>query len=142
MKEITDQQSIEATITKLAPDLLEKGFSDLEIGVAATVILQNIVNENYKFREAIDNDAVRILNHNEEYFIPPKIHGYLIQLKTLNIITNTDIELILHSLIQEKEIAITMERAKSLVARLIIKYDTLDYSRNRKFVFNSSSSIN
>lgn len=140
MEEINTGSDSIFEIDSITHELKQKGFSEYEIGIALSWIFEQETESNFR-KESIDNDAFRILNSVEKYQLKPDVYGYLINLKQLKIINNTDLENIIQQLFQLDHSNIDLELTKHLVANMVVQLESFEGKFNNKFVFSGNNTV-
>lgn len=140
LDELGENINNDSKVNKASDELTKNGFSEYEIGIALAWIQKNSASAIFK-QETIDNDAFRVLNSFEKYILTPEVHGYLITLKKLDLINNTDLEYILQKLFQIEQIPVQLDVAKNVIAELLIQLETFDYSQTYNFLFDGNQTV-
>ena len=139
MKEFDGEMSDINEVDTITSDLVDKGFSEYEIGIALSLIFEN--NQESDYHGEIDDEAFRILNSVEQYVLTPEIHGYLISLKELGLINISDIEFVIQKEFLLELVPAKLSIVKQIVADLIVQLEPYESSFQNKFVFSGNNTI-
>lgn len=140
MEEINSDSGPNFEMDHITHELRLKGFSDYEIGIALSWIFDHSDDKSFK-EESIDNDAFRILNSVEKYQLPPEIYGYLISLKQLKLINNTDLENIIQHLFQIERSSLDLDLTKHIVANMLIQLESFEGKFQNKLIFSGNNTV-
>jgi len=139
MEELNADQTIGYEVDFITSELKRKGFSEYEIGIALSWVLEKVSDE-YK-EESIDNDAFRMLSASEKFSLSPEVHGYLISLKQIQLINNTDLENIIQHLSQLEQSDISLDLVKYIIAHQLIHLEPFEGQFSYKLMFNGTNSV-
>lgn len=143
MQEIRQNRKRVEQIDGISQDLLRQGYTENEINAAFSWLFERIKSET---EELILNDepggqAFRVLNDIEKLVITPEAHGYIIQLRQLRLIGQTDMEQIIERAIMLGANSIGVEDVKSIVASLFFSSDDSDGLQLGKSMLDPDSLI-
>lgn len=128
MQEIRQNRKRVEQIDGISQDLLRQGYTENEINAAFSWLFERIKSET---EELVLNDepggqSFRVLNDIEKLVITPEAYGYIIQLRQLRLIEQTDMEQIIERAIMLGANSIGIEDVKSIVASLFFSGDDSD----------------
>lgn len=142
MNEIRGKKPVATKLEVLSRDLLQRGYTENEISSAFTWLF-----DRYKadFEELIRNsgptlnNSFRILHDLERMVISPAAHGYLLQLRELGILDDTEIEQIIERAMMVGSPRIEESEIKSLVASTL--FNPQGFPEGSFFLFDDSKII-
>ncbi len=115
------------TLQNIDVKKLEKlGFSDTEMNAAFSWLFDKLYFESQKPLLSdirVSENSHRILHEVEKMAITPEAHGYLIQLRELDIISDIDIELIIEKIMLNNIFPVSAEEIKGIVSSMILERD-------------------
>lgn len=129
-------ETIFGRFEKLSEKLIEQGYTENEINSAITWLVEKIPeNENHVEQPSLRQPDRPWFNFEKPTFTPAA-YNFLIQLKELDIIGDSEIEqMIAHAFIKGKK-GISISEIKALVANLIFNQD--DAMNGSFFIINNA----
>ncbi len=122
IKELTEKPSKEEELHVLSSELEKEGFSEYEIGLALSWVMENFHSEDDILPINIENAKSRVLSTFEKFYITEAVVGYIIQLKQLNILSNNDIEFVIDQLLEEENHHMELPEFKQFLSVAMIKF--------------------
>lgn len=122
MNHIRGDKSNLNNLELLSQDLLSKGYSQNEISSAFSWLFERIRNN---FEEIVKNEgpgnayAFRVLHELEAMMLTPAAHGYLLQLKELEILDEFDMEQAIERAMLMGNATIDLAEVKEIVASIL-----------------------
>ena len=85
------------SLSEFSDGLITRGYNEKEVAEAIQWFLEKINSKTIVSTEIIEQkkESVRILHDYERLNIPPEAYGYLLKLKSMSVITGTQMEKIL-----------------------------------------------
>ena len=85
------------SLSEFSEGLITRGYDEIDVSEAINWFLEKLSTHTVKSTEILEqNDkSVRILHEYERINIPPDVYGYLLKLKSLSVITSSQMEKIL-----------------------------------------------
>jgi uncharacterized protein Smg (DUF494 family) len=142
MSEIRRSNFGSAKLELLSKDLRKKGYTESEISSAFSWLLNRIRSDS---EELVQNqgptleNSFRVLHEIEKSVISPEAYGYILQLKELNIISETDIELILERALMMGTSRVDPADIKLIVASMLWSAD--NFGSGGYFLFDDQPGI-
>ncbi|MCG8608809.1 DUF494 family protein [bacterium] len=127
MQEIRKDTTDSKHLRVISKDLLKKGYTESEISSAFSWLLTRVRSES---EEIVPNQgpslkrSFRMLHEIEHSVVSTEAYGYIIQLKELGIISDTDVENILEKAVMLSSSRVKVEDIKSIVASLLFSNET------------------
>jgi len=119
MKEIKSTDQGVGRLDLLSEELVQKGYTENEISSAFSWLFDRIKNN---FDELLKNTgptlptSFRVLHEVERMIIQPEAHGYLIQLKELGLLDETEMEQMIDRALMLGTSRVTLDDMKAIVA--------------------------
>lgn len=119
MKEIHSTENGIGKLDLLSEELVLKGYTENEISSAFSWFFDKIKDS---FDELVKNtgptlpNSFRVLHEVEKMIIVPEAHGYLIQLKELGIVDETEMEQMIERALMLGTSRVALEDMKAIVA--------------------------
>lgn len=143
MSEIRGKKTAASKLDVLSRDLLQRGYTQNEIGSAFSWLF-----DRYKadFEELVRhngptlNNSFRVLHDLERMVISPAAQGYLLQLRQLGILNDTEMEQIIERAMMVGSPRLDESEIKSLIAAFL--FTPAGLSEGSFFFFEDSKSIN
>jgi uncharacterized protein Smg (DUF494 family) len=104
---------------------LEKlGYSKSEMNVAFSWLFDKLCFRDFGFSSSDETPhSFRVLHEVEKLAISPESYGYLIQLRELDIISDSDIEDIIEKIMMSQSHSIELDEMKDIVSSVIFDTD-------------------
>jgi uncharacterized protein Smg (DUF494 family) len=140
MTEIRGQKSNPDKLELISRDLLQRGYSQHEISFAFSWLFERYRGESEEVFSIspASSGSFRVLHEMEKAVIAPEAHGYLLQLKQLQLVTDVDIENILERAMMAGVARITVEDTKALVASVLFSPEGM---RDRALILEGNGVI-
>ncbi len=129
MSQIRENSGAIERIDGMSKELLNQGYTENEINAAFSWLFEKIQMDQEKvFGESQSSiqSAFRVLHEAEKIVIRPEAHGYLIQLKELGIISQSDMEQAIERAMMLGVNDVSAEDIKSIVVALLFSSDELE----------------
>jgi uncharacterized protein Smg (DUF494 family) len=142
MSEIRSNRKVSSKLDILSKNLIQQGYTESEISSAFTWLLARLKNDSEELVEQQSpslKSSFRHLHEIERSIISVEAYGYIIQLKELGIIDETDTEQILERAMMMGSSEITTADIKSIVASMLLNYDA--FIDGSYFLFEENSTI-
>jgi uncharacterized protein Smg (DUF494 family) len=129
-------------LTEIDVDKLSNlGYTQNEINTAFSWVYSKIyAGEKIFADESAESTSQRFLHDVERNVISPEAHGYLIQLKELGLINNTDIDLIIDRIMVSSYGNVDLEDMKLMIASYLMDIDEMNNSNSRMMI-NANDTI-
>jgi len=107
----------------LSKELKDQGYSEPEINFAFSWVLNIFQNRQQNSKNEFEYLAgsTRVLHEVEKMVIAPDAYGYLLQIRHLNLISDSDMELILDRAMTMGTTSVDLEDIKALAASIIFE---------------------
>lgn len=128
MREIKDDGEGFKNLETISRDLIQQGYTENEISSAFSWLLDRIKSDSEELMRnegAIMDGSFRHLHEMERSVLSTEAYGYLIQLKTLGIVDELQIEQILERSLMLGLPSIGVHEIKSIVASVLFSPDNL-----------------
>ena len=128
MSEIRSNRKVSGKLDILSKSLIQQGYTESEISSAFTWLLDRLKNDSEEVVEQKNpllKSSFRHLHEIERSIIAVEAYGYIIQLKELGIIDESDVEQILERAMMMGASEITTGDIKSIVASMLLNYNAL-----------------
>jgi len=128
MSQIRENNGGTEGIDGMSKELLSQGYTENEINAAFSWLFEKIQMDQKEILGESSNElhnSFRVLHEAEKLVIRPQAQGYLIQLKELGIITESDMEQIIERAMMLGVNAVSAEDIKSIVVSLLFSSDEL-----------------
>ncbi len=122
MSEMRRDQSVSKNLDLLSKSLLKEGYSESEISSAFTWLLDRLSDDSEEIlerREPALNGSFRHLHEIEKSIISVEAYGYIIQLKELGLINESDFEQVIERALMLGIPTVTIDDMKSIVAAML-----------------------
>ncbi|GBD92827.1 hypothetical protein BMS3Abin05_00402 [bacterium BMS3Abin05] len=132
-------------IDGMSKELRNQGYTENEINTAFSWLFEKIqTNQEEIFDEPQFElrHGFRVLHEAEKVVIHPEAHGYLIQLKELGIITQSDMEQIIERAMMLGVSSVTDDDIKSIVVSLLFNSDDADDQLLGRTIMDKNGTIN
>ncbi len=142
MSEIRRSNFASAKLELLSKDLRKKGYTESEISSAFSWLLNRIRSDSEELVQnqgATLKNSFRVLHEIEKSVISPEAYGYILQLKELNIISETDVELILERALMMGTNRVEAADIKMIVASML--WNTEYFGSGGYFLFDDQPGI-
>ncbi len=129
MSQIREKNGGIEGIDGVSKELLNQGYTENEINAAFSWLFDKIQmdQEEILAESSVElHHSFRVLHEAEKLVIRPEAQGYLIQLKELGIISESDLEQIIERAMMLGVNAVTANDIKSLVVSLLFSSEDLD----------------
>lgn len=129
MSQIRENNGGTEGIDGMSKELLNQGYTENEINAAFSWLFEKIQMDQKEILSESSNglhNSFRVLHEAEKLVIRPEAQGYLIQLKELGIITESDMEQIIERAMMLGVSAVSADDIKSIVVSLLFSSDELD----------------
>jgi len=129
MSQIREKNGGIEGIDGMSKELLNQGYTENEINTAFSWLFEKIrMDQEEIFGESFNElrNGFRVLHEAEKLVIHPEAQGYLIQLKELGIISQSDMEQIIERAMMLGVSAVSAEDIKSIVVALLFSSDELE----------------
>lgn len=112
--------------TDLSKELISRGYTENEINLAISWVFNHFQNETQDSVDEIkySTGSIRVLNEIERMIITPQAYGYLIQLRQLELLTDTDLEFVIERAIAIGSSSVTIEDIKNITVSLLFDSDS------------------
>jgi Smg protein len=123
--------------------LTNSGYTPTEISTAFSWLYEKIeVAENVSAEVARRSIySHRVLHEAERLVITPEAYGYLLQLREIGLVTESDIESVIDRIMLAGYATVAVPEIKSLVASLLLESDD-SYNTGSRVMLNSKDTIN
>ncbi len=128
MSEIRSNRKVSGKLDILSKSLIQQGYTESEISSDFTWLLDRLKTDSEEVVEQKNpslKSSFRHLHEIERSIIAVEAYGYIIQLKELGIIDESDVEQILERAMMMGASEITMGDIKSIVASMLLNYNAL-----------------
>ncbi len=129
MSQIREKNGGIEGIDGMSEELLNQGYTENEINAAFSWLFEKIQMDQEEIPGESSNglrNSYRVLHEAEKLVIRPEAQGYLIQLKELGIISESDLEQIIERAMMLGVSTVSAEDIKSMVVSLLFSSDNLD----------------
>ncbi len=127
MQEIRKDTNDSQHLRVISKDLLKRGYTESEISSAFSWLLTRVRSESEEIvpiqRPSL-KQSFRMLHEIEHSVVSIEAYGYIIQLKELGIISETDVENILEKAVMLSSSRVKVEDVKSIVASILFSNET------------------
>ncbi len=124
-------------------DLERKGYTQSEISTAISWLYERANPEREIIEHGIDQHphSFRILHPAERFIISPEANGYLIQLREFNILSDSDLEMVIERAMLSGYEQLSLMEIQTIVNSVLFgNFDTFDIRRGQ-IIFNASDTI-
>jgi uncharacterized protein Smg (DUF494 family) len=105
-------------------DLEKLGYSMADMKVAFSWLFDKLcLNDFRPIPKSEKNHSLRVLHDIEKMVVSPEAYGYLIQLRELNIVTDSEIESIIENIMVSHSNLILLDEMKVIVSSFIFETD-------------------
>lgn len=107
--------------------LSDQGYSTTEISAAFSWLFDKIHfgNHSINSEDFSRSRSIRFLNNAEREIISPEIHGYLIQLHQLGLLSNEHLEMVIERAIATGYRNLDVQQLHSVIATVLFDADTV-----------------
>jgi len=114
-------QDSQSNYTDLSKKLISKGYTENEINLALSWIFNHVQDNNHPHENELNysEGSVRILHDLERMILAPEAYGYILQLRHLNILSDTDLEVVIERAMSLGTTSISLDDVKSIAATII-----------------------
>lgn len=125
MHEIRQKRGNIALMDGISKDLIGKGYTENEINAAFSWLFERFKSdsEDILVNEEADVNSYRMLSDIERLVVSSKAFGYLIQLRQLRLIEQSQMEQIIERVMMLGVSSIGIEEIKTVVAALFLNSD-------------------
>jgi uncharacterized protein Smg (DUF494 family) len=123
--------------------LERKGYTQSEISTAITWLYERLNPEREVVESTADTQphSFRVLHPAERFIISTEAHGYLIQLRELNIISDQELEMVIERAMVSGYEQLSAQEIQTLVNSILFaNFETID-TRRGQIIFNASDTI-
>lgn len=134
MKEIKSTEHGIGKLDILSEELAQKGYTENEISSAFSWLFDKIKDN---FDELVKNtgtilpSSFRVLHEVEKMIIEPEAYGYLLQLKALGLLDETETEQMLEQALMLGSSRVTLQDMKTIVASTLFNPEGLFETSNQ-----------
>jgi len=128
MHEIRQKRGNIELMNGISKDLIGKGYTENEINAAFSWLFERFKSdsEDILVNEEADEKSYRMLSDIERLVVSSKAFGYLIQLRQLRLIEQSEMEQIIERAMMLGVSSIGIEEIKTVVAALFLNSDDSD----------------
>ncbi|MBN2424867.1 MAG: DUF494 family protein [Calditrichaceae bacterium] len=125
--------------TDLSKELISRGYTENEINLAISWVFDHFQDNT---QDTYDNikynpQSARVLNEVEKLIISPQAYGYLLQLRQLGLISESELEFVIERAISLGNSTIGVEDMKNIIAALLFSME--DNNHHDGFLFQKGS---
>jgi len=142
MSEIRSNRKVSGKLDILSKNLIQQGYTESEISSAFTWLLDRLKIDSEEVVEKKNpslKSSFRHLHEIEHSIIAVEAYGYIIQLKELGIIDQSDVEQILERAMMVGASEVTTLDIKSIIASMLLNYDS--FADGSRFLFEENPTI-
>jgi|Deesub1362B_J571_1020462.scaffolds.fasta_scaffold03201_2 Smg protein len=131
-------------IDGISKELQELGYTENEINAAFSWLFERMEAQKGKslMPEAEPNDqSFRVLHEVEKMVLTPAAYGYLLQLRQLGLINQTEMEQIIERAMMLGAAPVDVMDIRSIVASVIFDADDSDFQHFGKAMFDTDGTV-
>ena len=123
--------------------LTTNGYTPMEISTAFSWLYEKIDSEENVPADVAESSphSHRVLHEAERSVLSPDAFGYLVQLRELGLLKESDIEAVIDRVMLAGYMAVSIPEIKSIVAALLLELDD-SRSTGSRIMLNSKDTIN
>lgn len=121
--------------------LTQNGYTETEISTALSWLLDKLSPAGVQVAEAapISPQSYRVFHDAEKMSLSVEAQGYLIQLRALNLLNESDLELVIDRVIRAGFLGVALSEVKSIVASVLFHSEELPEGASRFLVSGSDT---